>query len=145
MWHTLAPGETYEVQFQVTVNDPGFGNPVPSIMNMARVKAVSDANENFVDDGTAIMNPDNGPLPVTMLSFTASLLSDKEVKLDWNTSMEINCDKYIVERSLDGNLFSGVGSVLGNGTSALFHFYSFLDNVAGATGSIIYYRITNRY
>ena len=70
---TLASNETYEVQFKVTVNNPGTGNHVPSIMNIARIKAQSDANVDFVDDGTAIINPDNGPLPVTMVSFTASL------------------------------------------------------------------------
>jgi len=138
---TLASNETYEVQFQVTVNDPGRGNQVPSIMNMARVKAVSDANENFVDDGTAIINPDNGPLPVTMVAFTASLLQDKKVKLAWATSMEINCNKYIIERSLDGNLFSETGSVAGSGTTGLLHSYSFLNDISGVTGSIVYYRI----
>ncbi len=70
---TLASNETYEVQFKVTVNNPGTGAHVPSIMNIARIKAQSDANVDFVDDGTAIINPDNGPLPVTMVSFTASI------------------------------------------------------------------------
>ena len=103
---TLASNETYEVQFKVTVNDPGYRQSFPSIMNIARIKATSDANVDFVDDGTAIINPDNGPLPVTMVSFTASLLQDNKVKLDWSTSMEINCSKYIIERSFDGNIFS---------------------------------------
>ncbi|MEO8820006.1 MAG: hypothetical protein ABI374_04125, partial [Ginsengibacter sp.] len=41
---TLAANETYEVQFQVTVNDPGKGKQVPSIMNIARITSTSDAN-----------------------------------------------------------------------------------------------------
>ena len=69
----LAPNETYKVQFKVTVNNPGVGKHVPSILNIARIKAQSDANVSFVDDGTAIISPnngpDNGPLPVTMVSF----------------------------------------------------------------------------
>lgn len=138
---TLASGETYEVQFKVTVNNPGTGNHVPSIMNIARIKAVSDANVDFVDDGTAIINPDNGPLPVTMVSFTASLLPDNKVKLNWSTSMEINCSKYVIERSFDGNIFSEVTTVSGSGTTSLFHSYSVMDDVSSATGSIIYYRI----
>lgn len=138
---TLASNETYEVQFKVTVNNPGIGNHVPSIMNIARIKALSDANVDFVDDGTAIINPDNGPLPVTMVSFTASLLQDNKVKLDWSTSMEINCSKYKIERSLDGNIFNEVATISGNGTTSLFHSYSFTDNVSSATGAIVYYRI----
>jgi uncharacterized repeat protein (TIGR01451 family) len=138
---TLASNETYEVQFKVTVNNPGTGNHVPSIMNIARIKAQSDANVDFVDDGTAIINPDNGPLPVTMVSFTASLFQDNKVKLEWSTSMEINCSKYKIERSLDGNVFSEVANVTGSGTTSLFHAYSVMDEVSLAKGSIVYYRI----
>ena len=142
---TLAPNETYEVQFKVTVNNPGVGKHIPPILNIARIKAKSDANVDFVDDGTAIINPDNGPdngpLPVTMVSFTASLLQDKKVKLDWSTSMEINCSKYKIERSFDGNIFNNVANVSGSGTTSLFHSYSFTDDVFSATGSIVYYRI----
>lgn len=142
---TLATNETYKVQFKVTVNNPGAGKHVPSILNIARIKAQSDANVSFVDDGTAIIipnnGPDNGPLPVTMISFTASLLPDQKVKLDWSTSMEINCNKYIIERSFDGNIFNETGSVAGSGTTSLFHSYSFLDDVSSVAGSIVYYRL----
>ena len=58
---TLAANETYEVQFKVSVNNPGEGKLLPPITNVARIKAQSDANVDFVDDGTAIINPDNGP------------------------------------------------------------------------------------
>jgi len=138
---TLAANETYEIQFNVKVNDPGAGIHVPSIMNIARIKARSDANIDFVDDGTAIINPDNGPLPVTMVSFTASLIQDTKVKLDWSTSMEINCSRFKIERSLEGKIFSEVASVSGSGTTSIFHSYSAMDDVSSATGSIVYYRI----
>jgi len=142
---TIAADENYEVQFKVTVNNPGAGKQIPPIMNIARIKALSDANVNFVDDGTAIINPDNGPeggpLPVTMVSFTASLLQDKKVKLDWKTSMEINCSKYKIERSFDGNIFNNVAEVSGAGTTSSIHSYSFIDDVSSAGCPIIYYRI----
>ncbi|MEO7119809.1 MAG: T9SS type A sorting domain-containing protein [Ginsengibacter sp.] len=142
---SLAAGETYKVQFKVTVNDPGTGKRIPTIMNIARIKAESDADVAFVNDATAIINadngPENGPLPVTMTSFTASLLRDRKVKLDWSTSMEINCSKYIIERSFDGNIFNDISSSEGNGTTSLFHYYSYIDDVLSATSSIIYYRI----
>ncbi|MEO8414867.1 MAG: T9SS type A sorting domain-containing protein [Ginsengibacter sp.] len=142
---TLASNETYKVQFKVTVNDPGRGNHLPSIMNIARIMAQSDANVNFVDDGTAIINPgnmpENGPLPVTMVSFTASLMADSKVKLDWSTSQEINCSKYKIERSIDGNIYNEVAVVAGNGTTPLFHSYSFTDDAMPVTVAIIYYRI----
>ena len=138
---TLAADESYEVEFKVTVNDPGAGQFVPSIINIARIKALSDANVNFVDDGTAIINPDNGPLPVTLVSFTGILLQDDKVKLDWSTSMEINCSQYKVERSLDGKIFYEVATVAGNGTTTLKHSYFVTDDVSSTTGSIVYYRL----
>ena len=110
-------------------------------MNTARINSQSDANVDFVDDGTAIINPDNGPLPVTMVSFTASLIQDTKVKLDWSTSMEINCSRFKIERSLEGKIFTEVASVSGSGTTSLFHSYSAMDDVSSATGSIVYYRI----
>ncbi len=138
---SLASNENYDVQFKVTVNDPGFNKAVPSILNIARLSATSDAGVDFVDDGTAIMNPDNGPLPITLVLFTASIQQNGTVKLDWKTTMEINCSKYKVERSLDGKVFSEVASVDGNGTTAVLHSYSAIDDVSSLSGAVIYYRI----
>ena len=136
---TLAENESYELQFQVTVNDPGAGNAVPSVMNIARVKSSSDANVIFVDDGTAIINPSEKPLPVTLEKFTASIL-DGKIKLDWTTSMEINCKEFQVEKSLDGKMFIPIGKVQGNGTTALFHSYFFTDEIL-PDARIFYYRL----
>ena len=137
----LATNETYEVQFQVTVNNPGTGNRVPSIMNIARITSQSDALETFTDDGTAIINPEEGPLPVTLARFTASSLQENKVQLDWATSMEINCSNYVVERSNDANSFSAVATVAGNGTTSLFHNYSALDDISSFVGNVVYYRL----
>ena len=138
---TLKANETYQVQFQVTVNDPGTDNRVPSIMNIARVTSQSDAGIQFVDDGTAIINPEAGPLPVTLEKFTASMISATEAKLDWSTSMEINCSNFIVQRSYDENLFSDAETIPGSGTTNLFHSYSAIDTIYAFTGSVVYYRL----
>lgn len=138
---TLAANETYEVQFQVTVNDPGKGKQVPSIMNIARITSTSDANVQFVDDGTAIINPEAGPLPVTLTRFTGTLLADNKVELNWGTSMEINCSRFIVQRSYDGNVFSDVETVAGNGTTNLVHSYTATDDIYTFTGNVVYYRL----
>lgn len=141
MGGTLKANETYQIQFQVTVNNPGTGIRVPSIMNIARITSQSDAGIQFVDDGTAIINPEAGPLPVTLEKFSAIPLPNNEVKLDWSTSMEINCSRYIVQRSYDGNIFSDVVTIDGNGTTNLFHSYTVTDNIYAFTGSVVYYRL----
>jgi uncharacterized repeat protein (TIGR01451 family) len=138
---TLGENETYEVQFQVKVNDPGAGAHVPSIMNIARVKSTSDANIIFVDDGTAIINAEEGPLPVILEKFAAILLQNNSVKLDWSTSMEINCKEFLVERSEDGIVFSPQMTVAGSGTTSLVHNYSAIDEIPSSAGNIIYYRL----
>ena len=138
---TLAPNESYEVQFQVTVNNTGYGNPLPAIINSARIKAKSDANEDFTDDGTAIINPQAGALPVILTYFNALLLQKNNIKITWGTSMEINCKYFDVERSIDGNIFTKVATVQGNGTTASVHNYSITDDITNVTSSIVYYRL----
>ena len=138
---TLAAGESYEVQFQVTVNDPGKGLVVPSIMNIARVTSESDASVQFVDDGTAIINPEAGPLPVTLIRFSAKLLQSDQAQVDWTTSMEINCSHFVLQRSYDGKIFSDMQSVAGNGTTNLVHVYSTMDDLNSFTGSVAFYRL----
>jgi hypothetical protein len=146
---TLEGNQTYEVQFQAIVNDPGASQSIPSILDIARIKGQSDAGINFVDDGTAILyaanlylnGPEAGPLPVTLVSFTGILQQDDVVKFNWSTSMEVNCSKYIIERSQDGKTFNPISTIAGNGTTATLHSYYSTDNVSLLTGSIVYYRL----
>lgn len=137
----LAANETYEVEFKVTVNNPGTGNPVPSIINTARIKATSDANVDFTDDGTAIINPEAGALPVSLIYFNTSLQQNKKVNITWGTSMEINCKYFDVERSIDGNLFTTIATLPGNGTTSLVHNYTITDEITAVASPVIYYRL----
>jgi hypothetical protein len=60
----------------------------------------------------------NNALPVTIQQFTA-IAEKNNVQTSWTISNEINIQKYIVERSLDGSNFISVGTVLAsniNGT-----------------------------
>jgi uncharacterized repeat protein (TIGR01451 family) len=136
----LAADETYEVEFKVTVNNPGQGKPVPSIINSARIKATSDANVEFTDDGTAIINPEAGALPVVLMYFRSSFQSNKVINT-WGTSMEVNCKYFDVERSIDGNNFITVATLPGHGISSLPHDYSITDEISFITSPVIYYRL----
>src|SRR5690606_37420934 len=61
---TLAEGETYEVQFKVTVNAVAKGQDLPAILNIARVSSKSDADVIFTNDATVSLSPEEAPLPV---------------------------------------------------------------------------------
>ncbi|MES2847462.1 MAG: T9SS type A sorting domain-containing protein [Bacteroidota bacterium] len=137
----LAPNEEFELEFQVTVDAADEHGNLPPIINVARITGVSDAFEKFTDDGTAIIEPLAGPLPVTLKSFTALLLRNNLIKLDWATLQEINCDRYEIERSYDGKNFTKAGTVKGHGFTSLDMYYTFNDDVTGVPANIIYYRL----
>ena len=136
----LAANENYEVEFKVVVNNPGQGKPVPSIINSARIKATSDANVEFTDDGTAIINPEAGATPVVLVYFKTSLQQQK-VNISFGTSMEINCKQFDIQRSTDGNAFTTVLSLPGHGTTSLPHDYSATDEINLVNAPALYYRL----
>jgi uncharacterized repeat protein (TIGR01451 family) len=137
----LATDESFEIQFQVMVNDPGNSGYVPPIINMVRITGFSDAGVKSTDDGTAILEPLGGPLPVTLKTFLANLSSANLVKLNWTTSMEINCKNYEIERSVDGKKFTVTGTVAGSGNTSIEKSYSFSDDMSAVKNNTVYYRL----
>lgn len=137
----LAPGEIFEIQFQVMVNTISQNRLVPPIINIARITGYSDAGIKSTDDGTAILEPLGGPLPITLKTFFATLSNSSLVKINWATSMEINCRKYDIERSFDGKIFIAVATITGNGNTSEEHRYSISDDVIAVNSPIIYYRL----
>lgn len=137
---TLALEGSFEVEFQVTINTPAQGERLLPVINIARMFGESDASVSYVDDGVAYINPDGGPLPVTLKSFTASL-NGNSVKLNWATSMELNSKQYLIQRSTDGRMFTTVAVVDAAGNSSSEKAYSINDDVTAVTGAITYYRL----
>ncbi|MBK9333942.1 MAG: T9SS type A sorting domain-containing protein [Ignavibacteria bacterium] len=74
-------------------------------------------------------------LPVELSSFVSSI-SGNSVTLNWTTSSEINNSGFDIERSSVSGVWSKVGSVSGNGTSATPNSYTFTErNVASGNYS----------
>ena len=137
----LAPQESFEVVFKVTINDPGVNGAVPPIINVARIIGFSDAGVKSTDDGTAILEPLGGPLPITIKTFTAALYPNNLVRLSWSTLMEINCEKYEIERSTDGKNFIKVSTIAAHGYSNLDQYYNTSDDITGVVAGLVYYRL----
>jgi hypothetical protein len=76
-------------------------------------------------------------LPVTLLNFNGNK-DGKTVKLNWQTSKEINTFKYIIERKVN-NEFTAVGTVAAAGNSSTANNYHFTDYTP-STGTN-YYRL----
>ena len=55
------------------------------------------------------------PLPVSMLNFECLMLNERQVKVSWQTSTEINVSHFNVQRSTDGVNFNSIGKVNAKG------------------------------
>lgn len=65
-------------------------------------------------------------LPVELTKFTA-VQQGNATQLEWQTASETNCDYFIVERSTDGEIFTEVTRVNGNGTTSQLNNYVAYD------------------
>ena len=80
-----------------------------------------------------------GTLPVTITSFIGSN-QDNQNKLKWTTENETNLKQYELERSLDGNLFTKLTTVIAknqNGT----HTYEYSDFINSSVRALYHYRL----
>jgi hypothetical protein len=67
------------------------------------------------------------PLPVELTSFSASCEEDV-VTLSWSTASEQNSSHFDVEKSIDGEIWRVIGTVLAAGNSTQDINYSFIDD-----------------
>jgi hypothetical protein len=136
--------------------DPGFGNgttvAITGTTNLVNytftvdVSGLAEGNHNFfvrAFDGwsqtMAVPMHIGTPLPVTLLSFTASLRSDHTVDLNWMTTNEIDNQYFAIQRSGNSVDFDSIGSVPGAGTTGVQQSYSYVD--AAPLPGINYYRL----
>lgn len=66
------------------------------------------------------------PLPVTLLNFKVTK-KEKSALLNWETATEINSNKFIIQRSIDGITFSDLNEILAAGASTTLRKYAVED------------------
>lgn len=89
--------------------------------------AVAQTNYTYDGAGNRINRlKESGPLPVTLISFIASKEGSTAI-LNWQSSLEINADRFDIERSLDGKKWFEIGTVKSGGDKAYDTHYSFTD------------------
>ena len=78
-------------------------------------------------------------LPIELSEFSATLIDNEYVAVQWTTESEKNNDYFTIEKSTDGKNFEEIGTVGGAGNTTQKRYYSFEDNdlIAG----ISYYRL----
>jgi hypothetical protein len=95
----------------------------------------SGAAERYIDN---VVVSQREVLSVSLLDFTAKAVGNS-VKLDWSTANEKDNSHFDIERSLDGEVFSKIGQVKGNGTTTQTLDYTFLDR--NFSNNTAYYRL----
>lgn len=78
------------------------------------------------------------PLPVTWLYFAGRTENGKHI-LSWATASELNADRFVVERSIDGRVWSQLGSVDASGNSNSEVRYEYMD--VNPPAGRVYYRL----
>jgi hypothetical protein len=76
------------------------GNGIASVNPTANTVEVAIVPYDEVHDWWVLVDKIN-PLPVELLSFTASPVNNSYIQLDWRTANEQNSDYFIIERSRD--------------------------------------------
>ena len=86
---------------------------------------------NSVNGGTFGMtafDPGNPIFPVEWLDIQAEPWEENQIRISWQTSQESGNDFFIVERSVDGLLYTEIGRVEAGLNASSVQSYSFLDD-----------------
>ena len=76
-------------------------------------------------------------LPLSFKAFAVEAKGNTAL-LTWNTANEVNTNKFVIEKSIDGSSFSSLNSILSKGKAT--NSYAFTD-AGNKTGSVAYYRL----
>lgn len=106
------------------VGSPGTnaGTTAAPQINRTGLTLANLSNTFYVGSVNAV----NTPLPITLVSFTASVVGGN-VKLDWETAAEINNDYFTIQRSKDGAKWESIQQVAGSGSSNAVSTYTTYD------------------
>lgn len=131
----LGTGTNNANLLRLMVDDDGdFGNGGTQLISPTSIDGTANTVTFTVDfdngvNGTyyTLGSTEEDALPITLISFDASVNDDNEVKLEWATAEEIGNSYFSIERSADGVEFEIIGTREGAGNSSTIVEYSFTD------------------
>lgn len=85
-------------------------------------------------------NPAGYVLPVDLSSFTA-VAEQSNAVLNWITVTEVKASHFEIERSIDGQSFTKIGSQNAKGNTTEKTTYSYQENISSLQTEVIYYRL----
>jgi photosystem II stability/assembly factor-like uncharacterized protein len=96
------------------------------------VAVLSSTTAVVVGSGGTILRGTNLPLPVELVSFTASVRNNT-VNLNWETATEVDNYGFEIERKDKNSTWTKIGFIEGHSTSNSPKYYSFSDNPTGSS------------
>lgn len=139
-------GVQRNILIAVQGNTLGGPSTVSGQLSFSNGNAPGTAPGSLAGDNTADNNSQSSltvtpPVPVTLADFNATLLNCTPV-LNWTTEIEINSDKFVIERSADnGSNWTMSGSIPARGFTTTKSTYRFTDQNTGTTTGRILYRL----
>lgn len=134
----------------VTLNaDKSFSfTPAPNVTvtkTSFTYKICEDDGEGLCSNEATVVLvfPTASNLPVSLVDFSGIYKDDGAVQISWTTNFESNSDRFIIERSTDGNAWHNAGVVNAQGYSNVRKTYSYTDNVGRNTANRkdLFYRL----
>ena len=146
-------GDDYKIE-GIIANSPGIDTTATNVMASYKFENTDKIDftigaKTSVNTTTAGMRLNslwfreffNPPLPVKMMSFTATSDNTNKADLKWITASEMSVSHFSIERSIDGNDFKEIGIVFANGNTSDQMQYNFSDNISSVQATVIYYRL----
>jgi len=143
VWNAVPYGGTGLASTIPPGGDPGNYAPLlPVLAGQQYIICMSNysfVNTNVTLDffGTATVQC-GFVLPIELVAF-AGACEGAEVVLRWNTASELNNDHFTIERSVDGQRWAALGTVLGAGTTQQSSYYAYTDREV--LDPLVYYRL----
>lgn|GEM_PF-1216708 len=134
-------GITYSAVKHITVSSTTYTDFTLTTNAKTRYIVIQNHDKKGCVNIDAIIY-DCGSVPVELFSFEGFILDAEHAKLLWQTSLEIDNEKFIIERRYEHqDAFVSVGEVEGVGNSIDINSYDYVDNLKGYLSGNIYYRL----
>gem|GEM_PF-1681617 len=134
----IAPNSEITLRLNGTISNTTAGQ---SIRNTVKISTNSIQDADTTNNADTVYTLVQAPLPVTLSYFQATPDAG-DVLLRWATGMEINCDRFEIERSTDGRYFTSIAMVKSEGDHQGQRLYELKDNKAlEQPAAMLYYRL----
>jgi photosystem II stability/assembly factor-like uncharacterized protein len=125
--HGIASGNNGTVIMTNNGGDTWTQKSLPTNNNLNEAVIINETTAFIVGTNTTILKGTNLPLPVELVSFTASVRNNT-VNLNWETATEVDNYGFEIERKDKNSTWTKIGFIEGHFTSNSPKYYTFSDN-----------------